>query len=157
MLTGTIDFSHSIHTYHAYRHYWLQPFYSYLSCLQALLTSAILFIPVMLTGTIDFSHSIHTCHAYRHYWLQPFYSYLSCLQALLTSAILFIPVMLTGAIDFNHSIPCSLTLTLAGRHKVSAMQNLLVSISHTLLIRIKFEVVYILITTNGWGFVKQEK
>ena len=71
----------------------------------------------------------------------------------MTSAILFIPVMLTGTIDISHSIPRSLTLTLAGRHKVSAMQNLLVSISHTLLIRIKYEVAYILIQLMGeaWG------
>ena len=48
-----------------------------------------------------------------------------------------------GTIDFYCFIPLSLTVTLAGRHKVSAKQNLLASFIHTLfkLIRMKFDMV----------------
>ena len=35
--------------------------------------------------------------------------------------------MLTSAVDSKHSIPFSVTLTLAGGHKVSKNQNLLAS------------------------------
>ena len=52
----------------------------------------------------------------------------------LFNQFLCIPVMLTDTIDFDHLILLSLTLTLAGGHKVSAKQNLLDSFSHTLLI-----------------------
>ena len=44
----------------------------------------------------------------------------------------FIPAMLIDTIDFCHPIPLSLTLTMAGGHKVIAKQSLLVSFSHTL-------------------------
>ena len=46
----------------------------------------------------------------------------------------FLPAMLIGTIDFKHFVLLSLTLTLPGGLKVSAMQNLLASFSHTLLI-----------------------
>ena len=36
-----------------------------------------------------------------------------------------IPTMLIGAIDFYHFLPISVTLTLAGGHKISTKQNLL--------------------------------
>ena len=39
-----------------------------------------------------------------------------------------------GTIDFYHFILLSLTLTLAGGHKISAKQNLLASVSHILLL-----------------------
>ena len=56
---------------------------------------------------------------YKHYW-QTF------------PPNLFIPAMIIGAIDVYCSIPLSVTLTLAGGHKVSAKQILLASFSHTL-------------------------
>ena len=50
-----------------------------------------------------------------------------------------LPAMHIGTIDFCHFIPLSLTLTLAGGHKVGAKQNLLASFSCTLyLISMKF-------------------
>ena len=53
----------------------------------------------------------------------------------LVQAIFFVRVMLIGAIgtiDFYHFVPLSLTLTLAGGHKVSTKQNLLASFSRML-------------------------
>ena len=47
------------------------------------------------------------------------------------STILFILAVLVGTIDFYHLVTLSLTLTLAGRHKVSAKQNTLASFSRT--------------------------
>ena len=44
----------------------------------------------------------------------------------------FMPAVLMGTIDLYHLTPLSLTLTLAGDHKVSAKQNMLASFSHTL-------------------------
>ena len=41
----------------------------------------------------------------------------------------FILAMLIGTIEFCHFIPLSVTLTLAGGHKVSTEQNLLASFS----------------------------
>ena len=43
-----------------------------------------------------------------------------------------LPAVLIGTINFYHFIPLSVTLTLAGGHKVSNKQNLLVAISSTL-------------------------
>ena len=43
---------------------------------------------------------------------------------------LFIPAMLISTIDFYHFIPCSLTLTLPGGHKVNAKQKLLALFSY---------------------------
>ena len=45
-----------------------------------------------------------------------------------------VPAMLMETIDCYHFIQLSVTLTLAGRHKVSTMQNLLASFSSTLFI-----------------------
>ena len=49
----------------------------------------------------------------------------------------FTPVMFIGTIDFHHFIPLSLTSTLTGGHKVSAIQTLLASFSPTLFSRSK--------------------
>ena len=46
----------------------------------------------------------------------------------------FIPAMMIGTLGFYHFVPFSLTLTLAGDHKVCAKQNLLASFSGTLFI-----------------------
>ena len=40
--------------------------------------------------------------------------------------------MLKGILDFYHFIPLSVSLALAGCHKVRTMQNLLASFSRTL-------------------------
>ena len=45
---------------------------------------------------------------------------------------IFIPAKLRGTIGFYHIRPLSLTLTLAGGHKVSTKQNLLALFSHAL-------------------------
>ena len=66
--------------------------------------------------------------------------------------VFFIPAMLAGTIDLYHFILLSLTLTLAGGHKISIKQNLLASFSHilsisfislhTLLIRMELDVMF---------------
>ena len=54
----------------------------------------------------------------------------------------FVHAMLIGTIDFYHFIPCPLTLTLPGIHKISTKQSIGFIFSHTFqLIRMKFDVV----------------
>ena len=51
-------------------------------------------------------------------------------MGMLLNQIFFIPAMLIGINDIYSLIPHSVTLTLAGFYKVSAMKNLLASFSH---------------------------
>ena len=70
-----------------------------------------------------------------------------CYMHILTN--FFIPAMFIGIIDFYNFIPLSLTLTMAGGHKVSTKQNLSARFSCTFqLTRMKFDMVLVWFMLN---------